>query len=573
MAGAGGSGVVGSNLTVINGGAISGGLSGDGSTRANAIQFTGGNNTLTLLNRSILTGNVAIDGDGSVTFNQPDDQTLGNVITGNGSVIQDGAGTLILNGVNTYTGGTTINTGTLEIGDAATPTASILGNVQVNPGGTLRGHGTVGGAVNNTGTVWPGGSIGTLTVGGNYTQSPSGTLRINVSPIAASQLKVGGAATLGGSLNVLHGPGTYTARTYQIVSSGAVDGKFATVSGNLPDGFTQSLTYSSNAVMLELTGVIAPPNATIFGAIGSATLREAQRVNGALLDRLGRACLSSADTGCTRPDQRLWIQANGTFTHVDGNHGVPDVRDDRYGFLAGADRQWKGWTVGLAAGYSHGDVRENAGDASGKIDTLRLAAYAGKRLGPVNIAGTLGYAYDFLSTIRSFGPFGNTKGSGHDQEFNAGVQAGMPWSVGPIVLTPHLGVRYAHINGLAASKSGLASQGLSVDWQSLDSLQPYVGLTLDYPFQLSSERSGSFQARVGYAYETQNVNRTVLLTAADGTSFAVPGTVDSRGMVTTGLGFVLPIGKTAKATIRYDALLRTGNVSAQSVQVGVSYRF
>lgn len=57
--GVGGEGVVGSNLQLVNDGAIAGGLSGDGVTRARAIAYTGGVNSLEIWANSTITGNVA----------------------------------------------------------------------------------------------------------------------------------------------------------------------------------------------------------------------------------------------------------------------------------------------------------------------------------------------------------------------------------------------------------------------------------------------------------------------------------------------------------------------------------
>jgi autotransporter-associated beta strand protein len=128
VSGAGGVGIVGSDLIVINSGTISGGLAGNGITRANAITFTGGSNTLTLQSGSSMTGNIEIDG-GSITFNQSTAQTLGNVIAGNGSIIQNGTGALTLTGINTYSGGTSIYGGATIVaaGNNALGTGPIAG--------------------------------------------------------------------------------------------------------------------------------------------------------------------------------------------------------------------------------------------------------------------------------------------------------------------------------------------------------------------------------------------------------------------------------------------------------------
>ncbi len=122
-----GAAIAGANLTIIDSGSIQGGQGGIGNTYA--IVFTGGSNFLNLNNGTAvtLTGDIALDA-GSVTFDQTGAVTLDNVITGtelagNGSVIQNGTGELILGGANTYFGGTTISSGTLGVSNN-----SALGN-------------------------------------------------------------------------------------------------------------------------------------------------------------------------------------------------------------------------------------------------------------------------------------------------------------------------------------------------------------------------------------------------------------------------------------------------------------
>jgi Autotransporter beta-domain len=51
----------------------------------------------------------------------------------------------------------------------------------VEAAGTLLGHGAVLGSVDNLGIVQPGGSIGLLSVAGNYVQRAAGALKIEVS--------------------------------------------------------------------------------------------------------------------------------------------------------------------------------------------------------------------------------------------------------------------------------------------------------------------------------------------------------------------------------------------------------
>jgi autotransporter-associated beta strand protein len=125
----GGAGIRGSGIAVTNIGTISGGYSNQnapGAVQADAITFTGGSNSLIpsdgasfgTINGGIgITGTLTIDPGTSSASGA----IIGNVIhdvTTAGSVIKSGVGALILNGTNTYTGGTTLAAGKLNVGSA-----------------------------------------------------------------------------------------------------------------------------------------------------------------------------------------------------------------------------------------------------------------------------------------------------------------------------------------------------------------------------------------------------------------------------------------------------------------------
>ena len=64
----------------------------------------------------------------SLVFDRSDGVTFSGTVSGTGSLTQGGGGTLTLTGLDIYTGGTTINAGTLQLGNLST-TGSIVGAV------------------------------------------------------------------------------------------------------------------------------------------------------------------------------------------------------------------------------------------------------------------------------------------------------------------------------------------------------------------------------------------------------------------------------------------------------------
>lgn len=97
-----------------------------------------------------------INNQGLVQFDRSNTYQYDKVISGEGRVEQIGTGKTILTAENTYTGGTNISNGALQLGDGGT-TGSIVGDVQIDSTGELAfkraDHYTFGGVVSGDGRI------------------------------------------------------------------------------------------------------------------------------------------------------------------------------------------------------------------------------------------------------------------------------------------------------------------------------------------------------------------------------------------------------------------------------------
>jgi autotransporter-associated beta strand protein/parallel beta-helix repeat protein len=112
-----------------------------------------------------------------VAFANPAAQTYSNVISGNGSLTKSGAGTLTLTGSNTYSGGTTVSAGTLQLGDGAANNGYVQGNILDNAAVAFANPAaqTYSNVISGNGFLAKSGS-GTLTLAGSNTYSGGTTI-------------------------------------------------------------------------------------------------------------------------------------------------------------------------------------------------------------------------------------------------------------------------------------------------------------------------------------------------------------------------------------------------------------
>ncbi|WP_180901139.1 autotransporter outer membrane beta-barrel domain-containing protein [Martelella soudanensis] len=255
-------------------------------------------------------GNPAANATPSIAAASGVTATFNNFLAGPGDLVLNGEGRVVLNGANTYTGQTTVQSGTFVItrsstspvtvlasgnfelsgslaGDVVnsgttTVTGAIAGDVSntgdfVNNGtvsgmltssGRLSGSGTVSQlAVGDNGTLATGNSIGTMTVLGDYDFGPAATREVEIGADGAIDLLlVGGTAYLdGGTVEAIGEDGftPYLGAGYVFLhADGGIVGTHDTLEGGL---FTDSLypflttglAYGANDAVLvvERSGV------------------------------------------------------------------------------------------------------------------------------------------------------------------------------------------------------------------------------------------------------------------------------------------------------------------------------
>ncbi len=528
----------------------------------------------------------AVSDNGTLIFDQTMNGAFDDTITGSGLLAKQGSGLLALNGVSSIAA-TNVSGGNLQIGDAAHPTAQLTSTVTVGPGATLSGHGMVVGNVTNAGgIVAPGGSIGVLTVNGDYTQTSAGTLSFEITSHSNSSLVVTGAANLAGTLQLAADAGVYRkGQTYHLINAAHFTGAFTTLTAS------NGLTYDLTSVAGVLTATLETGN---FGISGGAANQHAIAVGfvnypvgvsdfdpvadalialpagsqqNAALDTLGgeidadtiavgrddtRSVLDTigdrlADApGAAVSDAKgtgVWGSLYGRFDSLKSDANAYGLHRNTFGVIGGMQHDLGAdTTLGAVIGYGHTSLSLNGLAQSGTFETVSGAAYGEQRFGAFFIdgAGLLGHDHGDSTRTISFTAVNRRASAAFNGYVVAGkLTAGGRWGdARSLLIEPSVSIDYTRVKQDAFTETGAGGADLAVAEQTQGATEGTVGARLSKSISVAGGNL-KVDGRLAWAHEFTDAAPRIheSFAAAAGSDFTLSGADTGRNAALVGAGF------------------------------------
>jgi fibronectin-binding autotransporter adhesin len=353
-------------------------------TLSGANTYSGGTTisagTLQVANGGSL-GSGAIADNASLVFNRSDTTTIVNSISGSGTVIMEGGGTVALLGADTFTGTTTVIGGTLQVGSALVPmswssTTTVDGGASATftdvtiTGARMISKSTLAligctisrntGAVNGGGVASYGGTL-TLTnstISGNSASDFGGGVYADNATVTLTDCTISGnSATGGGGLLVNRG------------TTSLID---CTIAANSVSGNGGALNNYGGAVTMEdctIAGNLAGQGGGIFAGLNNGQQPTTTLITTTVAD-------NSADSGAGGLQNEGTALLTDTIV-ADNSTGSPSAPSDIGG--AGASS--------VTGSYNLIGTGGSGGISNGSSDNIVLTSLSGLGLGPLGNYG------------------------------------------------------------------------------------------------------------------------------------------------------------------------------------------
>ena len=407
--------------------------------------------------------------------------TISSAISGGGGLVQNGAGTLILTGSNSYNGTTRINAGTLQIGAGGT-SGEIGSSTAVTVNGTLAFNRsdaiTVSNTINGSGSLLQAGS-GAVALTGANSYSGSTTITAGTLSIGAG----GTAGTLGSGNVTITGPGLLDFnRSDTLDVANAISGN-----GTLRQSGSGTLQLSGSSTN---TGAVAATSGTILfsGADAlSSSISQLSANNATLSLADGTARTTTISTGDLSLDTGTFVFDIGAtsdrLTLSSGSATMSGTNTVKLNFLSQISAPGS-WTL-LSAASGLGGTWNLSDSFTGVVQsgfsfslssnatalTLTAAASATDAYWKGNLSGnwseTSGGVSNWTSNAAGTTPLANPPGDSSDVYFSANGSSNLTTTLGgdltvkTVSISDPNGVTIQAGNTLTANSSSFAAFNIS----------------------------------------------------------------------------------------------------------------
>ena len=548
---------------------------------------------------STITGNV--NTNGTVTFNQVATGTFAGNITGSGVIVKTGAAPLTL--TNTTSSAIDLQAGLLSLGAEGASGGS--GTTTVSGGAIFGGNGTITGDLHNGGTVSPGFSPGTILVTGNYTQTASGNLVIQIASAASfDKLIITGSAALAGNLEVDSLGGFSPGGPFTILTAaGGLGGTTFTTTNSLT-ALTYTVTYDANDVVVffsqaNFNAFALTPNQFAVATAGQNSPALTTALNAVPTGQLPAAFNALSPQGyeiwsdiafahatalageMERPSEAT--QGHNAFYFDTGqNHGREgqnlDVGQSTFtstdGLVGGDHFVSPSLTVGGFFAYGESDADLSQPGSSTKAKDYTLGARAVWNQGSWFAHGVAAYDFDRYHSTRPVvfpGTAATATSHTHGGQWTVGVSGGEHFTVKGLTLSPFASLVASGWQANRFTETGAGAFNLSVANESATSLRTQFGVDAETTVQ-----AGSFalQPHLSAAWQHEFEDSPRQINAAFGpTAFAVVTRASQVDSAVLGGGLNVTLTPTAMLYSNFS--LQTGSITKilGGWNVGVSVRF
>lgn len=536
---------------------------------------------------TLFAGNLDLGAGTSFVFDQTTNGSYAGTLTGSGSVLFRGGGTVLLTGNSSGFGGTT------KVGGGSASLLSVNGTlggmVDVLAGGRLQGNGTIGSG-RIAGTIAPGNSIGTLTVAGNLSFLAGSVYEVEANAAGQSdKIVVNGSASIqnGATVSVLATDGNYAPNTsYTILTAaGGLTGTFSNVTSNLAF-LKASLTYGATSVTLNLArnsvdfaavaqtsnqrGVGAAVQAlgsgnAVYDATVALTAAEARvafdqlsgsdyaSMRGRLIEDSGfvRDALLTRGSLAGEEGLSVWGTALGTWGSMDGGALAQGYDRDLKGMLAGFDAGFGGhWRAGLATGYGRTELR--SGNATHNADSYHAGGYLTGSYGMVTLQMGAAYAWNDIRSQRrvAFGGLAQTLGDRYRaNSLQAFGEVALKRDLNGVSVQPFAGLAYVRLQGSDIAEQGGAAAlhgGKQGESMTYGTFGLRTGTALDLGGKVLR-----FKGSAALRHAFGDTLPTVDLGFAAGPGFVSAGNALDRDSAAVDAGLELDLGKFVTLGVSY----------------------